>query len=62
MSWGKLVGGNIVYVSLDIASHVNVLPRSMSNTDTPAMKFKEEKNISNVNLRKINDQWLFRKL
>ena len=53
-----LLSGNIINVPVDIAPTVNVLPRSMSNTDVVAIKVKKKRYISDVNVRKIYDQWL----
>ena len=38
-----LVHGDIVNVPVDIASTLNVLPRSMSNSDMVSIKFKRKK-------------------
>ena len=53
----RLVHGNIVNVAVDIEPSVNILPRSMNNTNS-----RDEKHTHNVNLRNIYDQWLYGKM
>ena len=58
----NLVHWNIVNVPVDIVPTINVLPRSTSNADTVAIKFREKRHINNVNYWKIYNQWMSGKL
>ena len=56
------VRGNFVNVPVDIAPTVNTLPRSLSETETVAIKFKRKKQYKNVNIRKLSGHWQYGKL
>ena len=56
------VRGNFVTVPVDIAPTVNILPRSLNETETVTIKFKGKKQYKNVNSRKPSDLQLYGQL